>query len=143
MVDVMEEAEAAELMIEQIEANQQKKAQEKAAKHARNAERVAQAEAKAQEVAARVAAGDVASAKTGEPVSVAPEFDPNEEAKASAKVDDALRKDGAAREEKRNERRSQRSEAFGKEVREEAEAANKISASVKNTFEHLKAKFTR
>ena len=135
MVDIKNEAEAAEQMIAQISENQA----EKAAKRIENAEKVAEAEAHAQEVAAQIASGAVAPAKQSEPQTVAAEFDPATEAEAGARMIDSLLEG----EEARRAKHAKEVEEIGQELLDEAGAAAKIAESVKNTARHLKEKLSR
>ena len=56
---------------------------------------------------------------------------------------DSLLASKAARNEKRSERRAQRLEHMNEGLHEEAVAAGKISASMENTYEHIKEKLAR
>ena len=132
MDDVKNEAQAAERMIEQLEANQAAKAE----KRAKRAEEVAEAMAEAQEVAAHVAAGEVAPAQVTDKVTSATEFDPAAEAEAGARmIDDLL----AGKAEKAAKHAKQ-VEALGEDLLEEAGAAYKVAESVKATAAHFKEK---
>lgn len=118
MDEIKNEALAAEKMIEQIEANQAKKAQ----RNAERAKEVVEAEAHAQEVASHIAAGEVASAKVSEPVTTDAEFDPAAEAEAGARMIDSL----LAKQAERAAKRADKIEALDEQVLEEVEAAAKV-----------------
>lgn len=93
MNDVMNQTEAANRMMDEIEANQTAKA----AMRAQRAEDVREAMEDAKAVATRVAAGNVTSPMVGEPVESDPSLSPATEAVEGARVIDAYLARKAAR----------------------------------------------
>ena len=130
MDEIKNEALAAERMIEQIEANQAKKAQ----RNAERAKEVVEAEAHAQEVAAHIAAGDVVNNRVSEPVTSDASFDPATEAEAGARMIDSL----LAKQAERDAKRAHMVAECDEQVLEEVQAAAKVTEYVKSGARHLK-----
>jgi hypothetical protein len=130
MDEIKNEALAAERMIEQIEANQAKKAQ----RNAERAKEVVEAEAHAQEVASHIAAGDVVNSRVSEPVTSDSAFDPATEAEAGARMIDSL----LAKQAERAAKHARKVAEYNEQVLEEAKAAAKVTECVKSSTGHLK-----